>query len=388
MLNRQDMIRYIRGEGDWSRVISAPDIGARYACNLYNDFRYDESGVKRYKLEPLIRMAEDFDFSLLVPVGADAPVDGFNPALRAEISETPGSGRSRCREIRTITSSHGPLTWVRESDSSSGAKRIVSHPLSNYPFAEQDYRKFEWYVEQLRKAYRHPGYRRAVHDNVARARRVLGDKGLLFASSGYANCQCAGLMDAVTLNYHVFDSPEKHHAMAEQLRSAQNERLRVVLEADVDMIRHITMGLECTSENIFREFVMPECTALRERIHAAGKLLFVHCCGKTKKLIERGYYDTIAPDLFETLSAPPIGTIDDLPAIRKRLGRSMCTRGNLNLDLLRRGTPDQVTEAVRKIVQDVAGYRHFLGTSDYSIFPGTPHENVEAMLRAARTCTS
>lgn len=103
----------------------------------------------------------------------------------------------------------------------------------------------------------------------------------------------------------------------------------------------------------------------------------------TPSYIWRGYYDRFCPDVFETLSPPPQGDLDNLAETRRRLPSSICTKGNLDLGLLREGTPDQVADATLDILAATRGYRHMVGTAD-SVLPSTPIENIKAMVAAAK----
>lgn len=63
MLTRTEMIRYIRGEGDCGQVVCAPNIGG-YARAYY----HDECNDRRHNRESMIRLAEEYDFSLIVGI--------------------------------------------------------------------------------------------------------------------------------------------------------------------------------------------------------------------------------------------------------------------------------------------------------------------------------
>jgi uroporphyrinogen-III decarboxylase len=67
----------------------------------------------------------------------------------------------------------------------------------------------------------------------------------------------------------------------------------------------------------------------------------------------------------------------------RRLRPDTCSKGNLSLGLLRDGTPQQVMEATRAIVETVRGYPHILSTAD-AVLTGTPPENFIAFVQAAR----
>jgi len=89
--------------------------------------------------------------------------------------------------------------------------------------------------------------------------------------------------------------------------------------------------------------------------------------------------------LLETLAPPPTGNIEDLRWAREQIDPDITTKGNLDLGLLRDGTPAEIAEATRAIVDATSGYRHWVGTAD-AVLCGTPIENMQAMVEAAKTC--
>jgi len=92
-----------------------------------------------------------------------------------------------------------------------------------------------------------------------------------------------------------------------------------------------------------------------------------------------GYYNQMGIDLFETLSPPPVGNVADLARARRILDPEMCTRGNLGLDVLLQGTPDDVAQATMKILDATKGFKHIVAASDY-LFYDIPLENVQTVV--------
>jgi len=87
-------------------------------------------------------------------------------------------------------------------------------------------------------------------------------------------------------------------------------------------------------------------------------------------------------ELFETLSPPPVGNVEDLKAAREHLPEDMCTRGNIGLDVLLNGTVEQVEEATINIIEATKGHKHMVAASDY-LFYDIPLENVQAIVKTA-----
>jgi len=95
-----------------------------------------------------------------------------------------------------------------------------------------------------------------------------------------------------------------------------------------------------------------------------------------------GIFNQLGADVLETIAPPPEGD-NDLAESRRYLDRSVCSKGNLNLGLLRDGTSDQVASATCQMVEAVSGYAHIFSTAD-AVLPGTPPENLITFVRAIR----
>jgi hypothetical protein len=65
------------------------------------------------------------------------------------------------------------------------------------------------------------------------------------------------------------------------------------------------------------------------------------------------------------------------------LAPDIISKGNLALELLRDGTPEQIEAAVNGIIEQSRGRRHIIGQADATILSGTPVENIRAFLSAA-----
>lgn len=68
---------------------------------------------------------------------------------------------------------------------------------------------------------------------------------------------------------------------------------------------------------------------------------------------------------------------------REQLDPEIITKGNISLDILLNGTPQQVREKVRYVKESTRGYRHIIGLSD-NILDHTPCENLKAFVDESR----
>ncbi len=79
-----------------------------------------------------------------------------------------------------------------------------------------------------------------------------------------------------------------------------------------------------------------------------------------------------------------LGTRHDLAAARREFPH-LVFQGNVDQELLRCGTPEQVAEATRRCVQAGGGQRHIVNLN-HGCDPGTRVENFEAFVRAVKEC--
>ncbi len=158
--------------------------------------------------------------------------------------------------------------------------------------------------------------------------------------------------------------------------------MAVAVEEGIDFMSDSSYGLEMTSPALFAAMDVPYIRAFSSWTREHGSLFWYHNCGFTRKLITDGTFNTLGVDVLETIAPPPEGD-NDLAVARRALDPRICSKGNLNLTLLRDGTPDQISEAVAAIGRAVQGTAHIISTAD-AVLPGTPPENFLAFITAAR----
>ena len=188
------------------------------------------------------------------------------------------------------------------------------------------------------------------------------------------------------LVFHELDYRAAFHRGMEAIFRAACFVFGIAIEEGIDFMSESCSGLEMTSPSDFDRLDLPYLEALSAFTHARGGLFWYHNCGLTRRLILSGRFDRFAPDVVETIAPPPEGD-NDLGESRRSLGRSICSKGNLSLLLLRDGTPSQVAEATRRMVEAVQGTWHIHSTAD-AVLTGTPPENFIAFIRTAREASA
>jgi hypothetical protein len=158
--------------------------------------------------------------------------------------------------------------------------------------------------------------------------------------------------------------------------------MSIALKEGIDFMSDSSYGLEMTSPELFATMDFPYIHRFANWTHQRGGLFWYHNCGFTSQLIKDGVFNALGADVIETIAPPPEGD-NDLAESRSRIDRSICTKGNLNLRLLRDGLPEQITDQVQKMVESVQGYTHIFSTAD-GVLQGTRPENFVTFVQAAR----
>jgi uroporphyrinogen decarboxylase len=124
----------------------------------------------------------------------------------------------------------------------------------------------------------------------------------------------------------------------------------------------------------FRRFVTPYARQRAEALHARGQLFLKHACGNNEKLLDQ--FREIGYDCYQSLQ---LSAGMDLERVRELAGPDLVLWGNLALEVLQGGSPEEVRKAVRETVEKGKRVGRFIFGSSHSIAVGTPYENFLAM---------
>ena len=182
--------------------------------------------------------------------------------------------------------------------------------------------------------------------------------------------------------FHWMDLRETFRRSMDAFFEAALFVMQIAMEEDIDFMSDTAYGTEMTSPALFEEMDLPYVRGYADWTHTRNGLFWYHSCGHTRSLFLQGIFDRLGTDVLETIAPPPEGD-NNLAESRRHLDRSVCSKGNLDLGLLRDGTPDDVTAATRRMVEAVSGYAHIHSTAD-AVLPGTSPENLIAFVRTAR----
>ncbi len=126
------------------------------------------------------------------------------------------------------------------------------------------------------------------------------------------------------------------------------------------------------SPSMFKTFAFP---ALRGLVDQIQRPTLLHICGDVEQIIE----DMVA--VRATLVS--VDQCTDLRRIRRRIGNDVVLGGNLDPTDILMKTPEEVEQASWKSLKE-GGPDNFVLMPGCTIVPGTPAENIQAMIRVSK----
>ena len=188
------------------------------------------------------------------------------------------------------------------------------------------------------------------------------------------------LMGLTSFAYALYDDPD---FVAEVFRRV-GELLVSIFEHLADMEEVIALWLgddlgsntaTLVSPELLRRYVFPWHKRLADIAHAHGLPFMLHSCGNLKAIAE-DLLEYVGIDAWHSLQP----NIYDIAELKRAYGDRVCLIGNVEVDLLARGTPEQVRETVRHLLREVAPGGGFCLGSSNSIPTYVPIENYRAMV--------
>lgn len=134
------------------------------------------------------------------------------------------------------------------------------------------------------------------------------------------------------------------------------------------------------SPDFFREWIIPCHARIAKACHEHGKPFLFHSCG---------YVDTLMEDLIEVVKIDAIHSFEDViepvESVFQRYGDRIAVLGGVDVNLLTRGTPQQVRARCRQILDVCGGKGGFALGSGNSLTNYCRIENFYAMIDEARS---
>ncbi len=221
----------------------------------------------------------------------------------------------------------------------------------------------------------------AIREYFRNWRQRVGEDGVIVLGHPHPTWLCFQISQQ-NIIYHWLDFEDTYRRSVDAIVEASLVVNQIGLEEGIDFISDGSYGLEMVSMKMLRDLDLPVLRAYADWTHARGGLFWYHNCGYTRTMIREGFYNQMEADVIETIAPPPSGD-NDLAEARRLIRRETCTKGNLDLGILRDGTPQEVEQATRAMVEAVRGWPHIFSTAD-AVLPNTPPENYLAFVNTAR----
>jgi uroporphyrinogen decarboxylase len=208
---------------------------------------------------------------------------------------------------------------------------------------------------------------RLVRGELAGALPVLTFAGAPFTVAAY----CIGTgKDMVATRRFAAEQPGVWSALLDKLATATGHFLTTLVRDGADVYQLFDSWAGLLDEAEYRRWAQPYHEMIFKGVTGAPRILFVKECPYLPLMCASGA-DVIS-----------LGTRHDLAAARRDYPH-LTFQGNVDEEVLHKGTPEQVAEATRRCVTAGGGRRHIVNLN-HGVDRDTPVANFEAFVRAAK----
>jgi hypothetical protein len=210
----------------------------------------------------------------------------------------------------------------------------------------------------------------------------IGDTVIIDYSIQTGFCECWSRLGLDTFSYLYYDDPQVVGEHLDAFTEAELRRLEAIADPELSPVVLIaedfaSKGGPIFSPALLRKELFPRVRRLTEAWHRHGLKVLYHSDGNWKSVIP----DLVAcgVDGFYCLE-PSLGM--DIVALRKAWPAHVWAGGLDGVELMERGTPDQVRREVRRIIEETDALHRggvFIDTSG-EINPPVRPENFRAMV--------
>ena len=133
------------------------------------------------------------------------------------------------------------------------------------------------------------------------------------------------------------------------------------------------------SPRLWRRFIKPHMAWMYGAVRQAGKVVFIHCCGKVQELFPE--LIDIGLDVFNPFQPD----VMDPYTIKRQFGSRLSFYGGMSVqNLLPLGTPQQVRDTARRMMDEIGKDGGFIIGPSHAMPGDIPIENMVALIETAR----
>jgi len=176
--------------------------------------------------------------------------------------------------------------------------------------------------------------------------------------------------DIVATRRFAAEQPEVWQGLLDRLSVATIHFLQTLVREGADVYQLFDSWAGLLERDEYERWSQPHHHAIFAAVRETPRILFVRECP---------YLDLMAASGADVIS---LGTRHDLAAIRRDHPR-LVFQGNVDEEMLRTGTPEQVAEVTRRCLVAGGGQRHIVNLN-HGVDRATPVGNFEAYVRTAR----
>jgi uroporphyrinogen decarboxylase len=219
-----------------------------------------------------------------------------------------------------------------------------------------------------------PGRIRHICSLLRQVRAELRDElpVIVFAGAPFTLATyCIGTgKDIMATRQFIAELPLVWQALLDRLTIGTTQFLGILVREGADAYQLFDSWAGMLEADEYQLWAQPRHEAVFAAVTEVPRILFVKECP---------YLELMAKSGADVIS---LGQRHDLAAAR-RLYPHLTFQGNVDEELLRTGTPEQVTEATRRCVAAGGGQRHIVNLN-HGVDRETPVANFEAFVRAAK----
>ena len=186
--------------------------------------------------------------------------------------------------------------------------------------------------------------------------------------------------------YQYADDPEAVRELSRRIIQGSRRRFENIRKMKVrpDYVSCGGSGtLVYQNLEIFRDVSLPIVQEVTRLCKEAGIVSHIHSCGPEKELVKICAEETDL-DVIDPLEVPPMGD-SNLRELKEKYGDRLVLKGNLHtVEVMLRGSRDDVLQASRQAIEDAAHGGSFILSTGDQCGRDTPDENIRAMIEAVK----